>query len=244
MGPACRPRSAGAGGTSTGRSTAKWAWRPAAKPRCVRPPPLRSDRSGREPDHRHSSCRPGHRVSVRATFKRHGLRSVSRPPLAQPPRPEGSRPSATGAAAKSPPVSVFTGDVDRQAPPTTYTFVVVALLIIVLGIVSTQRIATDIFPDVDFPEASVHLGCHRDLTGGRAQASLIVSRSRRRRLKARPGRAAFANTHRGERGSAPAGRHAVPRDRSRWLASLFISRSAASPRRWVMGRGLRMEGSP
>lgn len=37
----------------------------------------------------------------------------------------------------------------------TYTFVVVALLIAVLGAVSIYRMSTDIFPDIDIPIVSV-----------------------------------------------------------------------------------------
>lgn len=43
----------------------------------------------------------------------------------------------------------------RLALRRPYTFVVVALLIVVLGLVSMARMPTDIFPDVDIPVASV-----------------------------------------------------------------------------------------
>ena len=43
----------------------------------------------------------------------------------------------------------------RLALRRPYTFVVVALLIVVLGLVSMSRMPTDIFPDVDIPVASV-----------------------------------------------------------------------------------------
>jgi len=43
----------------------------------------------------------------------------------------------------------------RLALRRPYTFVVVALLIVVLGIVSMSRMPTDIFPEVDIPVASV-----------------------------------------------------------------------------------------
>ena len=43
----------------------------------------------------------------------------------------------------------------RLALRRPYTFVVVALLIVVLGIVSMSRMPTDIFPDVDIPVVSV-----------------------------------------------------------------------------------------
>ena len=43
----------------------------------------------------------------------------------------------------------------RLALRRPYTFVVVALLIVVLGMVSMWRMPTDIFPDVDIPVASV-----------------------------------------------------------------------------------------
>jgi multidrug efflux pump subunit AcrB len=43
----------------------------------------------------------------------------------------------------------------RLALRRPYTFVVVALLIVVLGLVSIARMPTDIFPDVDIPVASV-----------------------------------------------------------------------------------------
>src|SRR5262252_2819028 len=43
----------------------------------------------------------------------------------------------------------------RLALRRPYTFVVVALLIVVLGLVTIQRMPTDIFPDVDIPVASV-----------------------------------------------------------------------------------------
>jgi multidrug efflux pump subunit AcrB len=43
----------------------------------------------------------------------------------------------------------------RLALRRPYTFVVVALLIVVLGVVSMARMPTDIFPDVDIPVASV-----------------------------------------------------------------------------------------
>jgi multidrug efflux pump subunit AcrB len=46
--------------------------------------------------------------------------------------------------------------VDRHAGARRpYTFVVVALLIVVLGSVTMSRMPTDIFPDVDIPVASV-----------------------------------------------------------------------------------------
>src|ERR1700752_2627574 len=43
----------------------------------------------------------------------------------------------------------------RLALRRTYTFVVVALLIAVLGAVSIFRISTDIFPEIDIPVVSV-----------------------------------------------------------------------------------------
>jgi len=43
----------------------------------------------------------------------------------------------------------------RLALRRPYTFVVVALLIVVLGLVSMSRMPTDIFPDVDIPVVSV-----------------------------------------------------------------------------------------
>ena len=43
----------------------------------------------------------------------------------------------------------------RLALRRTYTFVVVALLIAVLGGVSIYRMSTDIFPNIDIPVVSV-----------------------------------------------------------------------------------------
>jgi multidrug efflux pump subunit AcrB len=43
----------------------------------------------------------------------------------------------------------------RLALRRTYTFVEVALLIAVLGVVSIYRMSTDIFPEIDIPVASV-----------------------------------------------------------------------------------------
>src|SRR5207248_8342638 len=43
----------------------------------------------------------------------------------------------------------------RLALRRTYTFVVVALLIAILGAVSIYRMATDIFPNIDIPVVSV-----------------------------------------------------------------------------------------
>jgi len=43
----------------------------------------------------------------------------------------------------------------RLALRRTYTFVVVALLIAVLGAVSVNRMSTDIFPEIDIPVVSV-----------------------------------------------------------------------------------------
>src|SRR5438128_5578338 len=43
----------------------------------------------------------------------------------------------------------------RLALRRTYTFVVVALLIAVLGAVSIYRMATDIFPEIDIPVVTV-----------------------------------------------------------------------------------------
>ena len=43
----------------------------------------------------------------------------------------------------------------RLALKRTYTFVVVALLIAVLGLVSIVRMPTDIFPEIDIPVVSV-----------------------------------------------------------------------------------------
>src|SRR5438477_8860990 len=43
----------------------------------------------------------------------------------------------------------------RLALRRTYTFVVVALLIAVLGAVSAYRMSTDIFPNIDIPVVSV-----------------------------------------------------------------------------------------
>src|SRR5438445_13038953 len=43
----------------------------------------------------------------------------------------------------------------RLALRRTYTFVVVALLIGVLGVVSIYRMSTDIFPNIDIPVVSV-----------------------------------------------------------------------------------------
>src|SRR5437773_4844535 len=43
----------------------------------------------------------------------------------------------------------------RLALRRTYTFVVVALLIAVLGVVSIYRMSTDIFPSIDIPVVSV-----------------------------------------------------------------------------------------
>src|SRR5437763_3445854 len=43
----------------------------------------------------------------------------------------------------------------RLALRRTYTFVVVALLIAVLGLVSINRMSTDIFPEIDIPVVSV-----------------------------------------------------------------------------------------
>src|SRR5580698_4416633 len=43
----------------------------------------------------------------------------------------------------------------RLALRRTYTFVVVAMLIAVLGAVSIYRMSTDIFPDIDIPVVSI-----------------------------------------------------------------------------------------
>src|SRR5262245_17323772 len=43
----------------------------------------------------------------------------------------------------------------RLALRRTYTFVVVALLIAVLGMVSIYRMSTDIFPEIDIPVVSI-----------------------------------------------------------------------------------------
>src|SRR5436190_11669251 len=43
----------------------------------------------------------------------------------------------------------------RLALRRTYTFVVVALLIAVLGVVSIERMSTDIFPEIDIPVITV-----------------------------------------------------------------------------------------
>src|ERR1700694_4868487 len=43
----------------------------------------------------------------------------------------------------------------RLALRRTYTFVVAALLIVVLGAVSSDRMSTDIFPNIDVPVVSV-----------------------------------------------------------------------------------------
>src|SRR3989475_969276 len=43
----------------------------------------------------------------------------------------------------------------RLALRRTYTFVVVALLIAVLGVVSIERMSTDIFPEIDIPVVTV-----------------------------------------------------------------------------------------
>jgi hypothetical protein len=43
----------------------------------------------------------------------------------------------------------------RLALGRTYTFVVAALLIAVLGLVSIHRMSTDIFPEIDIPVVSV-----------------------------------------------------------------------------------------
>src|SRR5882724_5335416 len=43
----------------------------------------------------------------------------------------------------------------RLALRRTYTFIVVALLIVVLGAVSIYRMSTDIFPNIDIPIVSV-----------------------------------------------------------------------------------------
>ncbi len=44
----------------------------------------------------------------------------------------------------------------RLALRRTYKFVLAALLIGVLGAVSTDRMSTDIFPNIDFPASTVH----------------------------------------------------------------------------------------
>lgn len=43
----------------------------------------------------------------------------------------------------------------RLALRRPYTFVVVALLLVVLGVVTVQRMPTDIFPNVDIPVVTV-----------------------------------------------------------------------------------------
>src|SRR4029453_12242897 len=43
----------------------------------------------------------------------------------------------------------------RLALRRTYTFIVLAVLIAVLGVLSTQRMATDIFPEADVPVVSI-----------------------------------------------------------------------------------------
>src|SRR5436309_15552133 len=43
----------------------------------------------------------------------------------------------------------------RLALRRTYTFIVLAVLIAVVGVLATQRMATDIFPEADIPVVSI-----------------------------------------------------------------------------------------
>jgi Cu/Ag efflux pump CusA len=69
----------------------------------------------------------------------------------------------------------------RLALRRTYTFVVAALLIAVLGVVSINRMSTDIFPNIDIPVVSVvwqYAGMPADeievLTGLQAGDTVVV----------------------------------------------------------------------
>src|SRR3954466_14367351 len=47
----------------------------------------------------------------------------------------------------------------RMALKRPYTFVVMSMLIIILGILTISRMPTDIFPDIDIPVISVVFNC-------------------------------------------------------------------------------------
>src|SRR5207245_2053601 len=81
-------------------------------------------------------------------------RNPKQRPRGQPSRGGFARPGDSGAY-----LTLRKGDesmwIVRLALRRTYTFVVVALLIAVLGAVSIYRMSTDIFPNIDIPVVSV-----------------------------------------------------------------------------------------
>lgn len=54
----------------------------------------------------------------------------------------------------------------RLALRRPYTFVVVALLLVMLGIVTVERMPTDIFPSIDIPVVTVDYGNIVEVVGG------------------------------------------------------------------------------
>ncbi len=93
----------------------------------------------------------------------------------------------------------------RLALQRPYTFVVMSMLIVILGVVTILRMPTDIFPDIDIPVISVVWHVQRPVARGDGEAhrqQLRAQRSRRRSTTSSTSRARRSPASRSSRSSS------------------------------------------
>ena len=101
----------------------------------------------------------------------------------------------------------------RLALRRTYTFVVAALLIAVLGAVSIYRMSTDIFPNIDIPVVSV-VWQYTGMPADEIETRIILVNERDDRQQHRSRRESVPHGHRRHQDLSAARRKRRPDDRA------------------------------